>query len=510
MQNFEQRLQLFLTELKEIDGKINKEEGENIISTYHKTTLGFSAAKPSVVLLPENKKQIVNIVNTARKHQVKYYCISQGKNWGFGDALPADEECDVILNLRNMNAILDFDEELGLVNLEPGVTFAQLRHFLFQKKSQFLAPVIGGGDSGSVIGNLLERGHALTPSKDRVSTLVSLEAILPDGSLYSSYGSYKIPYFSQGMGSNLDGLFVQSSFGIVTKVTLQLDRKMEKVRGIFVDINSYEDLKVLLARTRDFCQLFGDTLVSFRFVTNDYLLKHTDIPISINDLPYGLFMIAIGGESEIVNLVVNRITRDLSEYKISSYDAKYIGSLYRALFFLKKNSRVKLTLAKMSTMSPFLFSCNGLSFEPLYIYKHFQIKDRIPYERLDNIGLIMFYGTLPFKEEGVISFFTKCENISKNFIFEKLYTFSSNTKSSIFLTFPLLFEKNNIEQRNKAWKAYYALVDALYLQGGAVQRLPILAMDIFPEKNDLKLDLIKKIKYKLDPNNLYNSKRYSK
>ena len=61
----------------------------------------------------------------ANRWKVAVYPISSGRNWGYGSRVPAADGC-VLLDLGRMNQIVDFNEELGYVTVEPGVTQAQL------------------------------------------------------------------------------------------------------------------------------------------------------------------------------------------------------------------------------------------------------------------------------------------------------------------------------------------------------------------------------------------------
>ena len=56
------------------------------------------------------------------------YPISSGKNWGYGSRARCATR--VLLDLGRMNRILDFNEELAYVTIEPGVTQRQLYDFL--------------------------------------------------------------------------------------------------------------------------------------------------------------------------------------------------------------------------------------------------------------------------------------------------------------------------------------------------------------------------------------------
>ncbi len=56
-----------------------------------------------------------------------------------------------------MDRILDFDEDLAYVTIEPGVTFGRLYAFLREKGSSLMTGTPGTTPEASVIGNTLER-----------------------------------------------------------------------------------------------------------------------------------------------------------------------------------------------------------------------------------------------------------------------------------------------------------------------------------------------------------------
>ena len=178
----------------------------------------------TAAILPE-------VMRIASQHQVSVYPISTGNNWGYGTALPAREGC-VLLDLSRLQMILNFDAELGVVTLEPGVTQQMLFDFLQAGKHPFMVPVTGAGPHCSLVGNALERGYGITPHADHFAAVTDLQAVLPDGSVYHSAlhalgGAELARLFKWGIGPYCNGLFTQSGFGIVTRLTLVLARKPE-------------------------------------------------------------------------------------------------------------------------------------------------------------------------------------------------------------------------------------------------------------------------------------------
>jgi len=212
----------------------------------------------AAALLVEDASQVAPLVSVAARHGLSLYPISTGRNWGYGGALPVRDDC-VIVDLGALRRILDFDPELGVVTLEPGVTQAQLAEFLDQGEHPFLVPVTGAGPHCSLIGNALERGYGITPHIDHFGALTDLEAVLADGSIYRSMlseagGEGLARLFRWGIGPYTNGLFTQSGFGIVTRASIALARRPERV-GIFLfSLRNEAALESAIIRVRDILQ----------------------------------------------------------------------------------------------------------------------------------------------------------------------------------------------------------------------------------------------------------------
>ncbi len=195
-----------------------------------------SAAQRQVLaaLRIQDRSSLPAVMRIASAYRVPVYPISTGKNWGYGSALPVRDGC-VIVDLSALRQIVDFDAELGVVTLEPGVTQAMLADFLAAGQHPYLVPVTGAGPSASLLGNALERGYGVTPHTDHFGAVTDLEAVLPDGSLYRSAlreaaGEALARLFKWGIGPYCNGLFTQSGFGIVTQLSIVLARRPECVK----------------------------------------------------------------------------------------------------------------------------------------------------------------------------------------------------------------------------------------------------------------------------------------
>ena len=136
--------------------------------------------KIPAILRPANRGEVQECLRVAHRFQVPIYPVSRGKNWGLGSRVPARDNC-VLLELDRLNRILEFDETLAYITVEPGVTFRQASDFLRSKETNLFLSVIGGHPEASLIGNALERGDGVGPYGERISQACALEVVLPDG-----------------------------------------------------------------------------------------------------------------------------------------------------------------------------------------------------------------------------------------------------------------------------------------------------------------------------------------
>ena len=180
------------------------------------------------ILRPDRRDQVPEILRIATRHKIPVHPYSSGRNWGFGSRVPPTDA--VLLDLGALNRILDFDETLGWIDVEPGVTFGQVSVFLRNSKSTRFLCVTGAHPHTTLIGNALERGDAIGPYGDRIRYTCRMEVVLPTGeSLVTGFGadegSRVQSLFRHGIGPALDGLFVQSNFGVVTRMTFWLPQR---------------------------------------------------------------------------------------------------------------------------------------------------------------------------------------------------------------------------------------------------------------------------------------------
>lgn len=187
----------------------------------------------SGIIFATDKKQVSQITKIANNNNIKIYAVSTGQNWGYGCQVPNIDNC-YILNLSLLNRIAIVDKNLGIFDMEPGVTQDMMYQFLIKHNLDFIIPTTGAGPSCSFLGNALDRGYGLTPTTDHFSGIITLEAVLANGQIYKSplaeHGSeYLSKFHRNGLGPHISNLFAQSNYGIAVNATIHLYKKHDGI-----------------------------------------------------------------------------------------------------------------------------------------------------------------------------------------------------------------------------------------------------------------------------------------
>jgi 4-cresol dehydrogenase (hydroxylating) len=141
-----------------------------------------TSQKIPVILRPVDRQQVSEIVRIANRYGVPLYPVSSGKNWGYGSRVPPVTDC-ALLDLSRMDQIVEFNEQLGYVTVQPGVTQKALIKFLKHQKSKLWMDATGSSPDCSLIGNAMERGFGHTPYGDHFSHVCGLEVVLASGEI---------------------------------------------------------------------------------------------------------------------------------------------------------------------------------------------------------------------------------------------------------------------------------------------------------------------------------------
>jgi 4-cresol dehydrogenase (hydroxylating) len=203
--------------------------------------------------MPETTEEVQAVVRIAGEHGVALWAQGQGRNNGYGGAAPRVRG-SVTVSLRRMNRVLEIDEELGYAVVEPGVSWSELYEAITAGGHRLMLSVPDLG-WGSVVGNSLEHGITYLPYGEDFMAPCGLEVVLADGSLLRTgmgamEGNESWHLYKRGLGPTLDPLFMQSNFGIVTRMGVWLMPMPQTVMPVWVNAAHEEDLAALVDTLR--------------------------------------------------------------------------------------------------------------------------------------------------------------------------------------------------------------------------------------------------------------------
>ena len=201
----------------------------------------------SAAVAPDSAEQVQAVMRIANQHRIPIYPISTGKNLGYGGSAPVLSG-SVVLDLKRMNRILEIDEKNAYALVEPGVSYFDLYRYIQEKGLKLWIDCPDPG-WGSVIGNALDRGGGYTNAlyRNHFDAHCGLEVVLPDGELLRT-GMGALPgaktwqQYKSGYGPWIDGLFSQTSLGVVTKMGIWLMPEPEAYLSGTVKVFRREDL----------------------------------------------------------------------------------------------------------------------------------------------------------------------------------------------------------------------------------------------------------------------------
>jgi 4-cresol dehydrogenase (hydroxylating) len=164
-------------------------------------------------------------VRIANRHGVPLWTHGQGRNNGYGGPAPRVRG-SVIVSLRNMNRVLEINEECAYAVVEPGVRWFDLYEALKAGDQRLMLSIADLG-WGGVIGNTLDHGATYMPYGLDMGMQCGMEVVLANGDVMRT-GMGAMPHnkswhvYKRGLGPTPDQLFMQSNYGIVTKMGVWL------------------------------------------------------------------------------------------------------------------------------------------------------------------------------------------------------------------------------------------------------------------------------------------------
>lgn len=492
-----------------------------------------TSARLSALVRPADRREVQACVRAANEHGVPLYPISRGKNWGLGSRVPTSSGA-VLLDLGRLDRIVDYDETMAHVTVEPGVTFGQLTAFLAERGNRHFVSMTGSTLESSVIGNTIERGDGVGPLGDRAAHVCALEVVLPTGEVvetgFARFADARTArLYRSGVGPSLDGLFTQSNLGIVTRMTVWLTPVPAVLLGFRFAVQDGARLGGLVEATRSL-RLEG-TVRSLVAIWNDYRVLSARM-----QFPWEL----TGGATPLQRAQLESLKRGASEaawYGVGSVYAaspaqadaarlrisEVLAPAADALVFEEKRAggeEIHTTIVKGAADDFAVLGSAATTFEFLqgrpqqaslasaYFRKRTPPppSDRDP-DR-DRCGVLWSCPVLPLAAEDCCMVTALCERRMLEHGFEPMLALLAQHDRTAYLVPILCYDRDLPGEDERAMACHDALLAELIAAGYPPYRLGVQSMHSLPAPTDDSLALIERLKRTLDPNDILAPGRY--
>jgi hypothetical protein len=205
----------------------------------------------SAAVAPASVEEVQKVVRIANKYKVALYPISTGRNLTYGGSSPTMSG-SVVVDLKRMNKVITVDDKRHFALVEPGVSYFDLYRYIKDNKLKVWMDIPDPG-WGSPMGNSLDHGVGYTtgPFRDHFGSHCGMEVVTPEGDIMRTGmgalpGSDSWQEHKYGVGPQVDGLFAQSNFGIVTKMGFWLMPEPEAYLTGTITAPKYQDLHALV------------------------------------------------------------------------------------------------------------------------------------------------------------------------------------------------------------------------------------------------------------------------
>ncbi len=541
-------MDILISALQKIVGKDYLINEEDKLAEYN---LGTFPAKHNnkMVLMPANNAEIIDILKVIKQHNTKQesaqhrvalYTVSSGKNWGYSAQEPSFDNA-ILLKLSRINAIEEYDSKQGTVTVSAGVTQEQLYNFLQEQGGDFWMDATGASPKCSIVGNTLERGFGHTPSGDHFAQVCAFEIILADGSTintgfkqFTKNGVTPVAAncYKWGIGPYVDGLFTQSNFGIVTKMTVWLMPKPEHFEAFFISIKDNDKLPALIDALQPL-KLSG-IIKSSAHIGNDhkaiqalsfYPWKKTNgqvpLPEALKDKLKKQFMVntwSVSGafygtkaEVKVWKKILKKAMKGVAD------DIKFIDEFTLSVAMKMKSILSLVTSIDFNTNIPLLEKVFRLKqgiptnyFIPSSYWRKKtppKLTDSIDPTK-DNVGLLWLAPIAPIDGKHVKIMSDLIHDIQLKYGYEPGLSITLLTERTLDCVISLVYDRDIAGEDTKALACHDELFEILTNKGYFPYRLSSHAHDAYQKIDSSLAPQLKKIKQVLDEENILSPKKY--
>lgn len=509
-----------LAALRSIVGETWVDTDQDLLRAAVTNTLGVKRALVAIAR-PGSVDQVRECLLAASRFRVPVYPISRGCNWGLGSRAPVVDGC-ILLDLGRLNAITDYDPELGTVTVEPGVTFEALHAFLAQHKAPWFAPITGSSPLASLVGNTLERGDGLGVDGDRAANVCDLEAVLSTGEVihtgFSRFEASRVTGTHRwGLGPSLDGLFLQSNFAVITRMTLWLSRLPRSLHALRFAVKDSARLGPLVDVLRN---LRAEGTLRATVGLWNSLRIHS----ALSRYPFT----ATDGATPMPQSLRDEVTHGLSDCQWHGLTGIYaadaaIGAALRDRATALLGRVVDHWSAEELTgdpcagrelswpSEPAFGALQGLpheaSLRSAYWRMHATPESGLDPDR-DGCGVVWLCPLVSWRGEDVVRGVSLADEVLTSSGFEPMLAVISQSERSAYIVPAILFDRGIEGEADRAMRAHDELLSKFVSEGFLPYRLGVHSMTAVPASRDDTESVLRRLKSALDPAWVVSPGRY--
>jgi D-lactate dehydrogenase (cytochrome) len=249
-----------------------------------------------LVLKPKTVEQVSEILKYCNDKCLAV--VPQGGNTGLvGGSNPIFDE--IIISLLNMNKIRSFDGVSGILKCDAGVILENADQFLAE--NGYIFPLDLGAKGSCHVGGTVATnagGLRLLRYGSLHGSVLGLEVVLPDGTIYNSMHSLR----KDNTGYDLKQLFIgaEGTIGIITGVSILCPSRPQSQNVAFLAVSSYEAVQKVFVGAR---KELSEILSAFEFMDGKSQVltgKHLklDHPIESGEYPFYVLIETSGSNKE--------------------------------------------------------------------------------------------------------------------------------------------------------------------------------------------------------------------
>lgn len=244
---------------KEVVGDKQVITDEADLVGYNEDHMRKYCGQSRIVLKPKSTEQVSQIIKYCNEH--KLAVVPQSGNTGLvGGSVPVFDE--IVISIANLNKIRSFNETSGILKADAGVILENADGYLAEKGCIFPLD-LGAKGSCFIGGNVATNagGLRLLRYGSLHGSVLGLEVVLPDGTIYDSMHSLR----KDNTGYDLKQLFIGSegTLGVITGVSILCPSRPKSSNIAFLGVNSYEDVQRTFKRARS---ELSEILSAFEFM----------------------------------------------------------------------------------------------------------------------------------------------------------------------------------------------------------------------------------------------------